>query len=118
MDRDAKLTIVARAVHETIRAYQQALGEAAAPVWDESATMQGSTREAVEFALTNPTPGAQHEAWCIARRRAGWHHGPTKDAAQKTHPSLVPFDELSETEQRKDMLLIAIVQALAPPLGL
>jgi hypothetical protein len=118
MERDAKLTIVARAVHETMRAYQHALHEAVAPPWDESDRIQASTREAVELALTNPTPGAQHEAWCIAKRRDGWHHGPTKDAALKTHPSLVPFEDLSETEKLKDELLIAVVQALAPPLGL
>jgi len=118
MDRDAKLTIIARAVHETIRAYQQASGEAEAPPWDDSDWMQASTRESVEFALTNPTPGAQHEAWCVAKRRQGWHHGPTKDPELKTHPSLVPFGELPVAEQLKDTLLIAIVQALARPLEL
>ena len=118
MNREAKLTIIARAVHETIRAYQAALGEPEAPPWDESGWMQASTREAVEFSLHNPTPGAQHESWCESKRRDGWRRGPVKDAALKTHPSLAPFDELAETERRKDALIIAVVQALAPALEL
>ena len=118
MNRDAKLMIITRAVHETIRAYQAALGETEAPSWDESGWMQGSTREAVEFALRNPTPGAQHESWCESKRREGWRRGPVKDRTLKTHPSLAPFDELAETERRKDALIIAVVQALARALEL
>jgi hypothetical protein len=113
MDRPAKIAVIARSVHEAIRAYQDALGEEPAPTWDKSDWMQESTREAVEFALDSPTPGAQHEAWASAKGRAGWRYGPTKDANRKTHPSLVPFEQLAETEQRKDAILIAVVQALA-----
>jgi hypothetical protein len=72
----------------------------------------------VEFALGDPTPGAQHDAWMAAKRRDGWSYGSKKNAELKTHPSLVPFDQLSETEQRKDALLIAVVRALAPVVGL
>ena len=118
MERTAKLTVVARAVHEAIRAYQAAAGEEEAPPWEASGWMQESTLEAVEFALDNPTPGAQHAAWCESKRRDGWRYGPAKDESQKTHPSLVPFENLSESERRKDALLIAVVQAVAPVLDL
>ena len=117
MDRTAKLVVIARGVHEAIRAYQEALGEEPTPPWAESGWMQDSTRDAVEFALDNPTPGAQHEAWASAKHRAGWWYGPEKDANRKTHPSLVPFDQLAEAEQRKDAIVIAVVQGLASVLG-
>jgi len=80
MERSTAITIIARAVHEAIRAYQGALGEEEAPRWDQAGWMQDSTREAVEFALKNPTPGAQHEAWLATKRRQGWSHGAVKDA--------------------------------------
>jgi len=32
----------------------------------------------------------------------------------KTHPDLVPFDQLPEHEKQKDRLFLAIVRALAP----
>jgi hypothetical protein len=118
MDRETALEMVARTVHEAMRAYQGARGEPEAPAWPDSGWMQASSREAVEFALGNPTPGAQHEAWAQAKRRDGWVYGPVKDETQKTHPSLVPFAELSESEQGKDELLLAVVRALAPIVGL
>ncbi|HKO49446.1 MAG TPA: RyR domain-containing protein [Polyangiaceae bacterium] len=118
MDRAIALNAIARSVHEAMRAYQAALGEALSPPWDEAGWMQDSSREAVEFALGNPTPGAQHEAWLRAKVRDGWTYGPVKNEAAKTHPSLRPFQELSETERTKDALLIEIVQVLAPLFGL
>jgi len=118
MNREAALEMLARTVHEAMRAYQGALGEPEAPPWPEADWMQASSREAVEFALGNPTPGAQHEAWVRSKERDGWVYGPAKNEATKTHPSLVPFAELSESEQRKDALLLAVVSAVAPILGL
>jgi hypothetical protein len=117
MDRNIAINTIARAVHEAMRAYQAALSEPLAPAWEDSGWMQDSSREAVEFALQNPTPGAQHEAWVRSKERDGWVYGPTKDESAKTHPSLRPFEELSDTERTKDALLIGTVQALAPLFG-
>jgi hypothetical protein len=118
MNREEIRDLIARSVHESIRAYQLALGEPPIPPWDEAESMQESTREAVEFALRNPSPGAQHDHWVRSKQRDGWTYGPAKDATKKTHPSMVPFDELSETERRKDAILIGVVQALARALGM
>jgi hypothetical protein len=118
MDRDVAVNSIARTVHEGMRAYQAALNEPAAPPWDDADWMQESSREAVEFALGNPTPGAQHEAWVRSKERDGWVYGAVKDESAKTHPSLRPFEELPETERTKDALLIGIVQALAPLFGI
>lgn len=117
MDRDIAVNTIARAVHEGMRAYQAALHEAVAPAWDDAGWMQDASREAVEFALSDPTPGAQHEAWVRSKERDGWVYGTVKDEGAKTHPSLRPFEELSESERTKDALLIGIVQALAPLFG-
>jgi hypothetical protein len=114
MDRAVAVNTIARSVHEAMRAYQTALREPVAPPWDDAGWMQDSSREAVELALGNPTPGAQHAAWVRSKERDGWVYGPKKDEAAKTHPSLRPFEELPETERTKDALLIGIVQALAP----
>ena len=118
LDRAAKIEVVARAVHEAVRAYQGALGEAEARPWSAAEWEREATLEAVELAIKNPTPGAQHEEWCASKRRAGWRFGPIKDESKKTHPSLVPFEQLSATEQRKDAIIISISQALKDVLGL
>lgn len=117
MDRDVAVNTIARTVHEAIRAYQAALNESVAPPWGEAGWMQDSSREAVEFALSNSSPGAQHEAWVRSKQQDGWVYGAVKDERAKTHPSLRPFQELPEAERTKDALLIGIVQALAPLFG-
>jgi hypothetical protein len=43
---------------------------------------------------------------------AGWVWGPVKSSENKTHPCLVPFEELPEFQKKKDKLFCAIVDAL------
>ena len=46
---------------------------------------------------------AEHDRWCHDLVAQGWSHGPgPKDPERKLHPSLVPWDELSEEERDKD----------------
>jgi voltage-gated potassium channel Kch len=46
---------------------------------------------------------AEHDRWCRDLVAQGWSHGPgPKDPERKLHPSLVPWDELSEEERDKD----------------
>ena len=69
----------------------------------------------VAAALADPerTPEQNHQGWYERLIADGWQRGPTKDETAKTHPDLVPFDQLPEHEKQKDRLFIAIVRALA-----
>ena len=42
-----------------------------------------------------------HEVWAASRMREGWTLG-LRDDASKTHPCLVPYEELSEIEKDYD----------------
>ena len=45
----------------------------------------------------------EHDRWCRDLLADGWQHGPgPKDPERKLHPSLVPWDDLSEEEREKD----------------
>ncbi len=45
----------------------------------------------------------EHERWKEELERAGWRHGPPpKDPVKKTHPCLVPYDQLPDGEKEKD----------------
>lgn len=103
---------IAPVVHEAMRAYQRILGQPVTPTWEESTWEKQSSIDGVEFALTGPRLGAQHERWMAARLADGWKWAPVKDAVAKTNPALVPFDELPSSEQAKDALVIAIALAL------
>ncbi len=43
-----------------------------------------------------------HENWARQRIEDGWRWGPRRDDAKKEHPSLVPYEKLSEEEKRYD----------------
>jgi RyR domain len=104
---------IAPVVHEAIRAYQGVLGQKQAPAWPDCTWEKQATIDGVELAMIDPSPGASHRKWMEGRIAEGWTYGPVKDAALKTNPTLVPFDELPPEEIAKDYLVIAITQALA-----
>ena len=43
-----------------------------------------------------------HEVWSAGRIRDGWVWGEKRDDAQKHHPCLIPYEELSEEEKEYD----------------
>ena len=43
-----------------------------------------------------------HEVWASNRIAEGWTWGPKRDDEHKTHPSLIPYEELPEVEKQYD----------------
>ena len=43
-----------------------------------------------------------HEVWAAGKLAEGWSYGETLDEVQKKHPSLVPYEELSESQKDYD----------------
>ena len=43
-----------------------------------------------------------HEHWAVGRIREGWTYGPRRDDGKKTHPCLVPYDQLPDSEKEYD----------------
>jgi hypothetical protein len=104
---------IARVVHEANNAMQAIIGEPVNPGWDQAPDWQRwSSIEGVRDALQGLAADEHHECWVRAMRRAGWTYGPAKDPEAKTHPMMVPFEELPPLQQAKDRLFLAIVSAL------
>lgn len=43
-----------------------------------------------------------HEVWALGRMKDGWTYGKERNDAEKKHPCLVPYEELSEEEKAYD----------------
>lgn len=43
-----------------------------------------------------------HEVWSAGRIEDGWTYGQVRDDAKKTHPCLVPYEQLPEEEKDYD----------------
>ncbi len=108
---------IAKICHEANASLCETQGDSTQPYWEEADEWQRkSAVAAVEFHLANPEAGdsATHDNWMADKRTDGWTFGETKDPDVKTHPCLVPFDELPLEQQAKDALFRGIVHSLKP----
>ena len=58
-----------------------------------------------------------HEVWSSQRIKDGWTYGEKRDDAQKTHPCLVPYEDLSEIEKDYDRIISANTLKMIYALG-
>ena len=53
----------------------------------------------------------EHMRWSWEKRLNGWTLGEVKDDIKKTHPSLIQYEQLSESEKEKDRELVKLIPA-------
>ncbi len=107
---------IARVAHEVNRHYCMSLGDYSQVPWDQSPKeIQDSAIAGVRAHLANPrlTPQQSHDAWASVRLAAGWTYGRQKSEAMRTHPCLVPYDELPPEQRAKDYIFKGVVMAIA-----
>jgi hypothetical protein len=108
---------IARVCHEANRALTQILQDVPLqPHWDDAPEeMIRSSVQGVVWRMDHPTApaSAQHDEWMRQKFADGWVLGPTKDSQAKTHPALVPYDQLAEGVKMKDKVFTAIVLSMA-----
>lgn len=54
------------------------------------------------LALTEKLAESTHDHWAIGRLKEGWKYGDRRDDTAKTHPGLVPYQDLTEGEKQFD----------------
>jgi len=60
----------------------------------------------------------EHQLWCDWKRGQGWHQGDAVDHQLKTHPDLVPWEELQLEEREKNRHFIRGLPELLAEIGL
>jgi hypothetical protein len=56
------------------------------------------------------SPEELHDDWVRAYEAMGWRYGEKRDVEAKTHPDMVPFDDLEPREQAKDAVFVALCE--------
>lgn len=103
------------ACHEANKVWCMSEGDDSQNHWNEAEKWQKeSAISGVKFRLENPEAkhDAQHNSWMKEKVDQGWVYGVVKDTEKKTHPCIVPFEQLPIFQQKKDALFCAIVDAL------
>lgn len=110
-----KVDEIARLAHEVNRAYCTAIGDFSQPAWDDAPDWQiQSIINGVNFHLNNDaTPEESHENWLKEKVAHGWVYGEKKDPEARTHPCVLPYDQLPLDQKVKDHLFRAIVKTLS-----
>ena len=110
-----KILAIAKACHQANKAWCESDGDSSQNNWEDAESWQrDSAISGVKFRLENPDApaSAMHDNWSKEKVADGWVYGEVKDVEKKTHPCLVPFEELPLFQQKKDKLFSAIVDAL------
>ncbi|WP_018865117.1 RyR domain-containing protein [Thioalkalivibrio sp. ARh3] len=110
---------IARVAHEANRAYCLSIGDDSQPTWEDAPEWQRDSAVAgvIAHLERDLTPEESHESWMRHKAEDGWVYGEEKDPEAKTHPCMVPYEQLPEEQQAKDALFSAVVSALEPHHG-
>lgn len=106
---------IAELCHETNRHYCLMLGDDSQFAWPNAPHMikQSAIAGVVRLSRNpNLTPAEVHQSWFEHKKNEGWTYGAIKDLDAKTHPCMVPYDQLPPEQRVKDRLFRAIVLAL------
>jgi hypothetical protein len=112
---------IAKATHEINRIYCLHLGDISQSEWADAPQWQKeSAREGILAILENPKmmPDDQHALWMAEKLKNGWIYGKEKNEENKTHPCLVPYEQLPFAQRAKDMIFGSVVRGLASHFGL
>lgn len=107
---------IARIAHEVNRAYCASQGDMSHVEWGKASEAQrAGILAGVDMHIANPksSPQAQHEAWMADKTADGWTYGEVKDEAAKTHPAMLPYDELPNEQRAKDFIFKMVVAQLS-----
>jgi hypothetical protein len=84
-----------------------------APEWQKESAIKGVALHIEGHITGEPvSPEASHQAWMEEKVNDGWVYGPEKNTELKTHPCMVPYNDLPAEQRAKDHLFAAVIREL------
>ena len=106
----------ARAAHELNKLYCETLGDNSQKHWEDSPEWQkdSAISGVKNYFEMGGFIGAKesHENWFDNKKKEGWVYGATKDDLKKTHPCMLPYDDLPSDQRLKDKLFIESIRLM------
>lgn len=105
-----KYEFVAEVCHNVNKAYCEGIGDFSQPSWEYAPEWQKqSAIKGVKFHFEEDiSPAQSHENWMKEKEADGWVYGEVKDPDKKTHPCMIPYEQLPAEQRTKDYLFKAI----------
>jgi RyR domain len=116
-----KIEDIAMVCHNVNKAYCLSIGDATqtewelAPDWQRQSAINGV--KAHLYSDLTMRPEDSHVSWMKQKESEGWVYGEVKDADKKTHPCMVPYDQLPVSQRTKDYLFREVVHCLSSYMG-
>ncbi len=114
MEPQENVEQMAKTCHEVNKAYCESLGDNSQPSWEDVPDWQkNSAIDGVKNIIDGviKTPEDSHKSWLAEKDKTGWVYGKEKDAEKKTHPCILPYEELPPEQRVKDDLFMAVVHS-------
>jgi hypothetical protein len=111
---ELQIKALARMVHEANRAFCTSIGDNSQEPWNEAPEYNHESAMVTVRALClNPdlSPADIHDIWVETKKKDGYVYGPVKDRTKKTHPSIIPYQDLSVEEKYKDYIVLYTVKS-------
>jgi len=105
---------IAKICHEVNRGLCEGLGDYSQRLWEDAPDwqVQSAINGVHNVANGGEKPSQSHEGWLDQKEHDGWVYGEKKDPEAKTHPCMVPFDELPAEQRLKDHLFVTVAKVL------
>ena len=110
--KDSKIYDVCKVCHDKNNELMVANGETPRGDWESLDQVDKDlTYKSVKRIIDDRTITAKdiHDEWMTNKESDGWVYGLVKDPVNKTHPLMIPFDEMSDIDKQKDQSFIDIV---------
>jgi len=110
-----KTSHIALVAHQVMAAYRASIGDNQQTSWNEASEDKRTASIArAQAVIDNPNvpPEVAHADWIRARKAEGWKPGKKRDNDAKTHPMLIPFEDLPNEQKTEEYLYRAVVVSM------